>query len=110
MRRVGETVRCEGAPLGVGGRDRRWGRAAARQPVPRGPRPEGSESEEGTPEDAARGGETDGAAELEPEPEPQPEPEPEFMAPPPADLGPVAVGDGIVADSNFIEDDWDDEE
>ena len=53
MRRVGETVRCEGAPLGVGGRDRRWGRAAARQPVPRGPRPEGSESEEGTPEDAA---------------------------------------------------------
>ena len=54
MRRVGETVRCEGAPLGVGGRDRRWGRAAARQPVPRGPRPEGSESEEGTPEDAAR--------------------------------------------------------
>ena len=32
------------------------------------------------------------------------------MAPPPADLGPVAVGDGIVADSNFIEDDWDDEE
>ena len=70
MRRVGETVRCEGAPLGVGGRDRRWGRAAARQPVPRGPRPEGSESEEGTPEDAARRGETDGAAELEPEPEP----------------------------------------
>ena len=41
---------------------------------------------------------------------PQPEPEPEFMAPPPSDLGPVAVGDGIVADSNFIEDDWDDEE
>ena len=76
MRRVGETVRCEGAPLGVGGRDRRWGRAAARQPVPRGPRPEGSESEEGTPEDAARRGETDGAAELEPEPEPQPEPQP----------------------------------
>ena len=72
MRRVGETVRCEGAPLGVGGRDRRWGRAAARQPVPRGPRPEGSESEEGTPEDAARRGETDGAAELEPQPEPQP--------------------------------------
>ena len=77
MRRVGETVRCEGAPLGVGGRDRRWGRAAARQPVPRGPRPEGSESEEGTPEDAARGGETDGAAELEPEPEPEPQPQPE---------------------------------
>ena len=74
MRRVGETVRCEGAPLGVGGRDRRWGRAAARQPVPRGPRPEGSESEEGTPEDAARRGETDGAAELEPQPEPQPQP------------------------------------
>ena len=62
--------------MGVGGRDRRWGRAAARQPVPRGPRPEGSESEEGTPEDAARGGETDGAAELEPEPEPELEPEP----------------------------------
>ena len=76
MRRVGETVRCEGAPLGVGGRDRRWGRAAARQPVPRGPRPEGSESEEGTPEDAARRGETDGAAELEPEPEPEPAPQP----------------------------------
>ena len=33
-----------------------------------------------------------------------------IMAPPPSDLGPVAVGDGIVADSNFIEDDWDDEE
>ena len=77
MRRVGETVRCEGAPLGVGGRDRRWGRAAARQPVPRGPRPEGSESEEGTLEDAARGGETDGAAELEPEPEPEPQPQPQ---------------------------------
>ena len=63
--------------MGVGGRDRRWGRAAARQPVPRGPRPEGSESEEGTPEDAARRGETDGAAELEPEPEPEPEPQPQ---------------------------------
>ena len=50
------------------------------------------------------------ADEQERPPEPQPEPEPEFMAPPPADLGPVAVGDGIVADSNFIEDDWDDEE
>ena len=59
----------------MGGRDRRWGRAAARQPVPRGPRPEGSESEEGTPEDAARRGETDGAAELELEPEPQPQPQ-----------------------------------
>ena len=77
MRRVGETVRCEGAPLGVGGRDRRWGRAAARQPVPRGPRPEGSESEEGTPEDATRHGETDGVAELEPQPEPQPQPKPQ---------------------------------
>ena len=44
--------------------------------MPRGPRPEGSESEEGTPEDAARRGETDGAAELEPQPEPQPQPQP----------------------------------
>ena len=45
--------------------------------MPRGPRPEGSESEEGTPEDAARRGETDGAAELEPEPEPEPQPQPQ---------------------------------
>ena len=94
MRRVGETVRCEGAPLGVGGRDRRWGRAAARQPVPRGPRPEGSESEEGTPEDAARRGETDGAAELEPQPEPQPQPQQPLAGEVAAADSQCATGDG----------------